>query len=888
MTIENWKNTVELAITPPELDNPIRKVFEVRVNDFDPTIANKKNRGSRYLIIGFDTEFKTPNHWLNRDEILAGEGKYKVVSYQFHCITPEGIEWNGICCPDKGERLTLNEFVIFALGDGARNHSITNIPTTIYLVGHFTRADIPAFADFKSLQNYLSNVRSTFITIDSGKQIHLDFPETNPISLKLMFRDTMLLTPQTSKSLSGIGELVGVPKLRLGNSEKEHRALIENMDKTINTHWDSFRAYAIQDASICAKYMLSICKLYEEVTGERKVPITLSSIGVRLLQNKWKSVSKTAEHEYLGIIEHQSKQYDKSKGRYNFCKKRTPIEEVFHNTTFATETYHGGRNEQFWFGPCFEDNWSDFDLTSAYPTAMSIIGKPVWTELFHTKNVDDFKPDTLGYCWVEFEFPPDTRYPTLPVRSANGLLFPLKGISCCASPEIVLAKSLGASLKIKEGLIVPTDQSTKIFGDFILDCINQRKKSGSKTLKGLFWKEISNSTYGKTAQGLKEKRIYDMRDMNVKPLPPSIITNAFFASYITSFVRAVLGEIMNSLPTSRMVFSCTTDGFLTNATEAEVMAASNGQIMNLFKLARKSLVGTEDSLEIKHKIRQPLGWRTRGQATLIKGENPDEDFSIVLAKGGIYTPAEYDTDSLQNLLITKMFFDRFPGQTMNFGILTGVKDIIENDTDVVKKAVTKRIGMEFDWKRTPASVGFSTLHNHILFNTRPWENLEQFESIRNTWENYTKTQKKNIKSLDDYRKFSTFVEVSSMSEKGPGKYISKDNGDIKRLRQLLCSAWKQSKAGLSWTDSYEVTAEIFASILTKSGIPCKRTDVENGKKRVFIERSCPPTTVAIEALNNLKREFPKLDIDVFLFKDIDPNAVYLTLSNDCPFVAKCT
>jgi hypothetical protein len=196
---------------------------------------------------------------------------------------------------------------------------------------------------------------------------------------------------------------------------------------------------------------------------------------------------------------------------------------------------------------------------------MSLIGKPLWDKIRYTKNLSDFKPQTLGFALVDFQFPEGTRYPTLPVRTDNGLVFPLTGTSFCPAPEIFASLSLGAKLSVKQGVVIPTDDKVRIFGSFIKACLERRMAAGAKTLSGLFWKEISNSTYGKTAQGLMKKRVYDMREQATRPLPPSRITNPFFAAYITSYVRALLGEILNSLPLSRYVFSCTTDGFLTNA-----------------------------------------------------------------------------------------------------------------------------------------------------------------------------------------------------------------------------------------------------------------------------------------------------------------------------------
>ena len=78
--------------------------------------------------------------------------------------------------------------------------------------------------------------------------------------------------------------------------------------------------------------------------------------------------------------------------------------EVFWHLPFATECFHGGRNEQLWFGPAFEDDWTDYDLTSAYPTAMALIGMPDWPNMRVTTHLAEFTPTTLGVCCVDFEF----------------------------------------------------------------------------------------------------------------------------------------------------------------------------------------------------------------------------------------------------------------------------------------------------------------------------------------------------------------------------------------------------------------------------------------------------------------------------------------------------
>ncbi|BEP55613.1 hypothetical protein GmRootV118_28570 [Variovorax sp. V118] len=610
-------DAVSVFETPPELiPTPSQRIVRLPADAF-PLSAAKGRKGSKtkktaqthqpYLIIGFDTEFKTPDHMVTREEIVAGEAKYRVLSYQFHAKTSDGREWQGICCPAGTERMTLAAFVVFALGLGVEDHGYKDLPTKIYLVGHFTRADVPAFDDFSDLTANLSNVRNTFVSIDSSTALEVKHGDSVPdTKLQILFRDTLLLTPQASKSLKAIGELVGQAKLVLDPDPTKHKEMIRNMDRVRAENWPAFRAYALNDATICVRYIESVMAQFEEVTGSKKVPVTLTSIGIELLLKTWREKLQLNPLDVMGKEEVERSEYDKRLGYYVKRKEKVDIEQVRWRLDFVTECYHGGRNEQFWFGPAFEDEWTDFDLSSAYPTAMSLIGLPQWKETFEERDPSKFTATTLGFVYMDFEFPAETRFPTLPVRTAHGLVFPLKGTCYCSSPELVVALKLGAKVKIHHGVIVPTDPSVRIFGEFIEECLEHRKAAGSKTLPGLFWKEISNSTYGKTAQGLREKRVYDMRDKTSKLLPPSEITNPFFAAYITSFVRGILGEIVNSLDANTCVFSCTTDGFLSNATETEIGTAQQGVLCKLFEEARESLTGIGSVLEKKHAVRKPV------------------------------------------------------------------------------------------------------------------------------------------------------------------------------------------------------------------------------------------------------------------------------------------
>ena len=108
---------------------------------------------------------------------------------------------------------------------------------------------------------------------------------------------------------------------------------------------------------------------------------------------------------YKPILD-QNEQYNFNRklGYFINTTKTVDLREVSWHLSLATDCYHGGRNEQFWFGPAFEDDWIDYDLAGAYPTAMALIAEPDWKNIRITQNGDDFTPLTNGVAHVEFEF----------------------------------------------------------------------------------------------------------------------------------------------------------------------------------------------------------------------------------------------------------------------------------------------------------------------------------------------------------------------------------------------------------------------------------------------------------------------------------------------------
>lgn len=165
---------------PPEQMASKPSLYHLRHAHFIQPPSSPPNRRLKkgsvpepYLILGFDTEFKTPDIDIQREDIRAGKAKYEVLSYQFHAITENGNTCSGICCPKDGERVSLGEFLTFALGRCISSEKINALPRSIYLVGHFTRADMPAFSDFEDYTRIISAVRNTFISIDNHIKVRI-------------------------------------------------------------------------------------------------------------------------------------------------------------------------------------------------------------------------------------------------------------------------------------------------------------------------------------------------------------------------------------------------------------------------------------------------------------------------------------------------------------------------------------------------------------------------------------------------------------------------------------------------------------------------------------------------------------------------------------------
>ena len=184
-----------------------------------------------------------------------------------------------------------------------------------------------------------------------------------------------------------------------------------------------------------------------------------------------------------------------------------------------------------------------------------------------------------GFAWVRFRFPEETLHPCLPVRDPNyGLVYVLRGDTFATAPEILLAMKAGAQIEaltsIEFSVVSDDGLPKRPLLPFISHLIAERaryKAEGSASSMAMekLTKELINSAYGKTAQGVNPRTVVQVDDGETELLGASRVTESIMASLTTGLARAALSAVLlaterfnRTRPSDRqiMVVSCTTDG----------------------------------------------------------------------------------------------------------------------------------------------------------------------------------------------------------------------------------------------------------------------------------------------------------------------------------------
>lgn len=425
------------------------------------------------------------------------------------------------------------------------------------------------------------------------------------VGVNFQLRDTYLINPV---SLKKIGESIGLEKLDVGDN-------IEQMNVLLDTDIALYIDYAMRDPHITAKYFES----YRDICldfGIKNLPMTSSGLGVSYLRTKFDKqdfVKYTLGEEYK-IYSRDG--YLRPKIRYSA------------NLESWKHIYHGGRNECFLRDFNKQEETFDYDLVNAYPTSILTLG--TYDVEAPAKYYDEdhwleqIRPDDLGLCKIEFECHDWVLYPPFSYEDpeGRGLVHYRKGILKVTSVELWSAIKNGflKHIRLIWGVFYPNLGDNPI-QDVIEELIRLRAALKSDNpLKAELFKLITNSIYGKFAQGLKKTHMAE-----------SAITCPAIAAQITGIIRAAVCEQMNYLTgQGHVLVSVTTDGYLSKSeiTDKQINDIDKLPISSILANAREKHGLGRKILELKHQGKGWFGFKTRAYGQF-------EGDKLLFAKGGV-------------------------------------------------------------------------------------------------------------------------------------------------------------------------------------------------------------------------------------------------------------
>ncbi len=871
--------------------------------------------------VGFDAEWVT-----------VPDGKGGRVN-EVLCITAElacGARKTSLIFYPRGrtrqDRPTVGQFFQRLISKALKEGTLASMPDRIVAFGHFMRGDLSSFGDFWAAKREFRGLGKTVVSRHGGHRlegeeglrlvardeaddvqdgiegvphtpepVYLRNSEGRAFSVRLRFVDTIKLTPG-GKGLAYVGKMIGVPKLDLHRDlgipdtateerpecqgmELEARYGKERMDLVFRDFRDQAEEYALNDAKITLAYGLWVEKMAREQFGLKHLPSTLAGISAALVRQK--AGGGDALAALMGRETRTEQRFDARTRKFRTVKRDAVSPGLAIYYQMACNAYHGGRNECFYHGPTPVGMWYDYDLPGAYTTALVALRPVDHRRIRQEADPDAFGIDDMGIAWVTFRFPAGTRFPCLPVRAANGgLVFPLEGrqedrVYACA-PEIYLARRMGAEIEIIQGFKAPWCSETRIFEDFTRLVQTKRREFPKKTHAALneLWKEVGNSAYGLTGQGLKDKNGFDPRTMRSQPILQSPLTEPFLAAWATSFIRAVLGEILAGLPDNGTVVTATTDGLLTNVPIERLKL--NGPLCSYFADIRERLFGEREVLdpEPKHGARQLISVAVRTTFTALSAPGQE----LVCAKGSVKPDTASDPVA-QNRFMRRLYMDQYIGMKVKHEYLISAREQFTKECDLILAKPERALHMRYDFKRRPVRPRMQALgirQARVAWESVPWRTLDEAEFARVRVEGWGRERERVFKTLEDYRDWEAYFEASVALRNAaaaagikPPFQIRKDNARGILLR-LFLQAGRRGAWGVNFPPR-ELGA--IAEAFTEAGFKVTKDDITYAGRRLapLLAHCVPWVPETRELLAVILRHFPTFDYRMAFAGD-DPEA----------------
>jgi len=499
-------------------------------------------------------------------------------------------------------------------------------------------------------------------------------------------------------------------------------------------------------------------------------------------------------------------------------------------------------------------------------------------------NVGSLNYEIPGFACVRFVEKPDVQFTVLPIRKEPyGLIYVREGETVVPACELVLAVNAGVEIEILWSVELPVKQDENenaklVFYDHLKKLVKLRsaakqnaEDSPVDSAKEQLIKEMINAFYGKSAQGLRYRKVFNPPTREQFLLVPSEITEPSVAALTTAQVRAALTSVLLAIqeynrnrPNERpvVVVSATTDGLLIGfpcepdfsvvddyfnppkkvgmpprvKKEIDVRAFMHrfkheelldliyeyAPVKNLREM-RIKLTGKDDFLEIKHLADRVVCVKTRGQIGTVKYKGVE--YCSLLARYGHKVPLSliHDEPDVYEAIMkgdretadADWLLDRIENALKNneiecypFQNLTSLKAIMESRGDLDLVSWVQERKSNNDWDYKRQPVLES--YGDAGFFSRPYQSLPEMLRER--------------RQADSIRKSGLNATPTLVSQrlKNRGSGIRETFGDMVTLARQFLRGYTQGHFGGTPTGTESFIADQVTRIWSDGGYQPKK------------------------------------------------------------------
>lgn len=159
---------------------------------------------------------------------------------------------------------------------------LVSVYETTNIIGHYNMADLCLLSDYEDFKSEFDLVNKSMASVGRPTIMEVEVEPGVTRQLRVLMRDTYLLSPQGLNSLSKIGELYsssldGIGKIKIDPS------VYEDMEGYLDRNRSEFIAYGLQDSAIPIMHACCI-EEFGFSQGVSVLPVTVSSLGSSLLR----------------------------------------------------------------------------------------------------------------------------------------------------------------------------------------------------------------------------------------------------------------------------------------------------------------------------------------------------------------------------------------------------------------------------------------------------------------------------------------------------------------------------------------------------------------------------------------------------------------------------